>query len=146
MDKTYIVVVQCDIVMERCSGYFCEKAFHERSGGFADYPADRPYRTLYLTCGGCCGRGLHRKLGNLAAKALAKENIDKAQIVVHLSTCITRESYHGPPCPHLDYLKTLIAKLGLELREDTWISKRAAQRRAEGRYARGAGETGKAEG
>jgi hypothetical protein len=30
----YLVVVQCDIVMERCSGYFCEKAFDERSGVF----------------------------------------------------------------------------------------------------------------
>lgn len=143
MDKTYLVVVQCDLVMERCSGYFCEKAFHERSGGFAVYPADRPYRTLYLTCGGCCGRGLHRKLGNLVAKAMAKEQIAKEQIAVHLATCITRDSYHGPPCPFLGYLKKLIAKLGLDVREDTSISKRAAQRRAEGVYAGGEREEGR---
>jgi len=43
-DKDYIAVVQCDIVKERCSGYYCEKAFHERTGGFAAYPKDRAGR------------------------------------------------------------------------------------------------------
>jgi len=137
MDKTYIVVVQCDLVMERCSGYFCEKAFHERTGGFAGYAADKEIRTLYMTCGGCCGRGLHRKLGNLVQKIKAKEGVGKEQLAVHLATCITKESYHGPACPHLDYLKALVAKLGLDVHEDTHISKRAEQRRAEGIYGEG---------
>ena len=133
-EKEYIVIVQCHLVMQRCSGYFCEKAFNERLGGFAEYPAEGRYRTLNMTCGGCCGRALHRKLGNLVSKIKAKENVEKEQIVVHLSSCITKDNYHGPPCPHLDYLKNLVAKLGLELREDTWVSKRAEQRRAEGVY------------
>ena len=136
VDKDYLVIVQCHLVMQRCSGYFCEKAFHDRSGGFADYPPDKAFRTLYMTCGGCCGRALHRKLDNLVHKALAKENIGRERIAVHLSTCITKDNYHGPSCPHLDYLKTLIAKLGLDVREGTWISKRAEQRRADGVYAR----------
>jgi len=33
-EKDYIVIVQCHIVKERCPGYFCEKAFNERTGGF----------------------------------------------------------------------------------------------------------------
>ena len=133
-EKTYLVIVQCDIVMQRCSGYFCEKAFHERVGGFADYAKDANFRTLFMTCGGCCGRGLHRKLANLVKKALAKENIAKEQIAVHLSTCMTKDNYHGPACPFLGYIKKLVGKLGLDLREDTWVSKRAEQRRAEGVY------------
>lgn len=133
-DKNYIVIVQCHLVKQRCSGYICEKSFHERSGGFSRYSKDKTYRTLYLTCGGCCGRSLHRKLSNLVRKIKAKEGIEKEQIVVQLSSCITKDSYHGPPCIHLDYLKELIAKLGLDMCEDTAISQRAEARRETGLY------------
>jgi len=131
--KQFIVIVQCDLVMQRCSGCGCEKAFHDRAGGFADYAPDKAYRTIYMTCGGCCGRALHRKLSNLI-KRLKAEKIEKDAIVVQLSSCITKDNYHGPPCPHLDYLKTLIAKLGLDVREGTVISKKAEQRRQAGIY------------
>lgn len=134
-DKTYIVIVQCHLVAQRCSGYYCEKAFHERADGFADYAPDAPLRALYVTCGGCCGRALHRKLANLVQKIGANEGVSKDRIVVHLASCITRDNYHGPPCPNLDYLKALIAKIGLDVRADTHLSKRAARRRAEGLYA-----------
>jgi predicted metal-binding protein len=133
-DKDYIAVVQCHLVKQRCSGYFCEKSFHERKGGFAAYSPDRAYRTLYLTCGGCCGLALHRKLSNLVHKLKKQEQIDKDRIVVQLSSCITKDNYHGPPCPHLDYLKELIAKLGLDVRDDTSISQKAEQRRKDGTY------------
>ena len=133
-EKDYIAVVQCHLVKQRCSGYFCEKAFHERTGGFAGYAYDRPYRTLHLTCGGCCGRPLHRKLSNLMHKIKEKEGIEKDRIVVHLSSCITKNNYHGPPCPHLDYLKELIARLGLDVSEDTSISELAEERRQSGVY------------
>ena len=128
------MIVQCHIVKERCSGYLCEKAFHERTGGFTDYPADKTYRTLYLTCGGCCGRALQRKLSNLVKKSKKKEGLEKDKIVIQLSSCIVNDSYHGPPCPHLDYLKELIAKLGLDVRETTSISAKAEKRRQEGVY------------
>ncbi len=135
-DKDYIVVVQCDIVMERCSGYFCEKAFHERSDGFSIYPSDRSYRTLYLTCGGCCGRAVQRKLLDLVRYIHKKEAIDRNRIVVHLATCITRDNFHGPRCPHIDYLKTMIMdKLGLDLVEDTRISPLSEKRRQQGHYS-----------
>jgi predicted metal-binding protein len=133
-DKDYIAIVQCHLVKQRCSGYMCERAFHERTGGFARYPADRAYRTLYLSCGGCCGRALHRKLGNLIRKIKAKEGIEKDKIIVQLSSCITRDNHHGPSCPHLDYLKELIGKLGLDVCEDTSISQKADKRRQAGIY------------
>ena len=72
-EKDYIAVVQCHLVKQRCSGYFCEKSFNERTGGFSGYAPDRSYRTLHLTCGGCCGRPLHRKLSNLMHKIKEKE-------------------------------------------------------------------------
>lgn len=120
-EKDYVVIVQCDIVKERCSGYHCERAFHGRTGGFTDYPKDKSYRTLYMTCGGCCGRAVHRKLSHLARKLKKGEGIEKDRIVVQLSSCITRDNFHAPPCPHLDYLKTLLGKLGLDVREDTRV-------------------------
>jgi predicted metal-binding protein len=132
--KEYVVIVQCDIVKQRCPGYLCEKAFHGRTGGFAEYPADKPYRVINLTCGGCCGRALHRKLSLLKRTIKKKEGIDKDKIVVQLSTCITKDNYHAPPCPHLDYLKALVEKIGIDYREDTEICEKSEKRRKEGIY------------
>ena len=132
--KDYVVIVQCHIVKERCPGYNCEKAFHERTGGFADYPRDKTYRTINLTCGGCCGRAMHRKLSNLTRKIKKKEGITKDRMVVQLSSCITKDNFHAPPCPHLDYLKTLITRLGLDVCEDTHIDEKSEKRRKAGMY------------
>jgi predicted metal-binding protein len=135
-EKDYIVVVQCDISLERCSGYACEKAFTDRSGGFTIYPREKPYRTMYLSCGGCCGRALHRKLVHLSTKLQKKENIGPERLVVHLSTCITKESHHHPACPYLADLKSMVSSAGLDCREDTYISLLAEKRRAAGQYAK----------
>jgi len=134
--KDYIAVVQCHIVKERCSGYLCERAFHERSGGFSGMPEHLSARLLTLTCGGCCGRALHRKLANLVRMAEKKEGIGRERILVRFSSCITKDNHHGPPCPHLDYLRTLVAKLGLDVAEDTVISATSERLRASGKYAR----------
>ena len=129
------VVVQCELAKQRCSGFACEIAFNERSGGFAEYAKDKAYRTLYLTCGGCCGRELHGKLSQIVRKLKKMQKIEKEQIVVQLSSCIATYNHHGPPCQHLDYLKTLIAQAGLDVRDGTWINELSVKRRAEGRYA-----------
>jgi len=134
-NKDYVVIVQCHIVKERCSGYNCERAFHERIGGFAAYPKDKAYRMLNMTCGGCCGRAVHRKLSNLLRKIKKEEDIGKDRIVVQLSSCMTKDNFHSSPCPHLDYLKGLIAKLGLDMREDTFIYEKSEKRRKEGLYS-----------
>ena len=132
--KDYLVIVQCHIVKERCPGYLCEKAFNERTGGFADYPADKQYRVINLTCGGCCGRALHRKLTLLKRTLKKKEGIEKDKIVVQLSSCITKDNYHASPCPNLDYLKALIEKIDIDYCEGTEINEKSEQRRAEGVY------------
>ena len=132
--KEYVVIVQCDIVKERCPGYLCEKAFNERTGGFIKYHKDKQYRVINVTCGGCCGRALHRKLTLLKRTIQKKEGIEKDKIIVQLSTCITRDNYHAPPCPHLDYIKSLIDKIGIDYLEDTEISKTSEDRRQSGTY------------
>ena len=133
-NKEYVVIVQCDIVKERCPGYLCEKAFNERTGGFSEYHKDKQYRVINVTCGGCCGRALHRKLTLLKRTIQKKEGIEKDKIIVQLSTCITRDNYHAPPCPHLDYIKSLIDKIGIDYLEDTEISKTSEDRRQSGTY------------
>lgn len=132
--KKYIVIVQCHIVKERCPGYLCEKAFHERTGGFADYPSDTAYRVVNMTCGGCCGRALHRKLTHMLRTMKRKEGIEKGDVIIQLSSCMTKDNFHAPPCPHLDYLKTLVERIGIDFRADTVISEASERRRQEGRY------------
>lgn len=134
--KEYVVILQCHIVKERCPGYLCEKALRERTGGFADYPKDKALRYLSITCGGCCGRASHRKLTNLLRTIAKKEGITKDRIVVQLSSCMAKDNYHVPPCPHLDYIKTLIERIGLDVREGTVISEKSEQRRRGGTYHR----------
>jgi len=139
-DKTYIVAVQCHITKERCSGYSCERAFHERTGGFADYPKDALVRFLPVTCGGCCGKGVLRKLTNLTRRIKKDEGIDKDRVVVHLASCMTKDNFHSPRCMFTDYIKTLVARAGLDCREDTHISPASEKRRQEGVYGTGAAE------
>ena len=49
---------------------------------------------------------------------------------------MTKENYHGPKCPHLDYIVKLIETLGVKYSFDTQISKKAEERRASGIYAK----------
>ncbi len=134
-NKDYVVIVQCHIVKERCSGYNCENAFNERTGGFAAYPSDKSYRMLNLTCGGCCGRAAQRKLSNLVRRIRKNEGIGKDKIVVQLASCLTKDNFHSTPCPHLDYLRGLIAKLGLDVCDDTYVDEKSEKRRKEGLYS-----------
>lgn len=134
-NKKYVVIVQCHIVHERCSGYFCERSFHFRDGGFKDLPADSGIRMLSLTCGGCCGRAVQRKLSHLLTKIEKKEGITRDQVLVQLSSCISKDNYHGPRCPHLEYLKEIIGRLKVDVGLDTAISRKAEERRAAGCYA-----------
>ena len=133
-NKNYIVVVQCHTVKEYCPGYFCEKSFNERTGGFAALPKDKNYRIIYLTCGGCCGKAVHRKLALLLRRIKKYENTDRSGILVQLASCITKDNHHSTPCPHIDYLKILINKLNLDIALDTSISKKSEKRREAGLY------------
>jgi predicted metal-binding protein len=131
----FVVAVQCNIAKDRCSGYACERNFHERAGAFAAYADSPDARFLSITCGGCCGMRTHRKLNNFLRQARKNENIERADVVVHLASCVSKDNYHGPACPHLDYLKGLISdKLGLQIAEGTVINDTSASRRQSGDY------------
>ena len=126
-----VVIIQCEQVQKRCSGYNCTHAFYSREGKFVDYPQDTRY--MSFTCGGCCGAGLSVKLENLH-KRLRRFQEDGFEVVVHLSTCMVSDNYHKSPCPHLDYIQNLLAKKGFTVVKGTYISKTATKKREAGIY------------
>ena len=135
MEPRYIAIIQCHIVTEKCPGFFCENAFTKRMGAFAKYKSNKDLRCVTITCGGCCGRAVHRKLALLLKTLKNREGIQKDDVMVHLSSCVAFDNYHAPPCPHIEYLKKLIAdKLGLKIDYGTKISDLSEKRRGEGRY------------
>lgn len=134
-EKSYVVVVQCDqVVNQTCPGFLCEHAFNARIDAFARYPADRPMRYISISCGGCPGRPTLRKLVNLKGNLKKREKLDADVAVVHLSSCITRSNHHGPRCPHIDYIKGQIERAGFDWVEDSRLSPTAEKRRQNGMY------------
>jgi len=125
----FVVVLQCHIVKERCSGFFCENSFWKREGGFADYDPHATMRYINMTCGGCCGKATHRKLGNFLKQLENNTDIKPEETVLHFSSCICQESFHGPKCPHYDYLKQLVERHNIPWREGTALSELAQKRR-----------------
>lgn len=124
-----VAIVQCHLVHQRCPGYFCDRSFVNRTGGFTGLELSQDARKLSFTCGGCCGRALHRKLIVLKNKAKKYDDIEPEEILVKLATCITRDNYHGPVCPHVDYLKNMVQKTGLTFSCDTHISEKAEEKK-----------------
>lgn len=129
-----VIIVRCFLVEQRCSGYLCEMALNKREDGFADIPAEHPLRHIDISCGGCCGRAVQRKISNALKMLQKKEGIGRERVAVQLSSCMTRSNYHGPKCPNLGYIRKLISRLGIAIREDTHLSATAQRRRDEGLY------------
>ncbi|WP_010235519.1 CGGC domain-containing protein [Clostridium arbusti] len=133
MNTKYVVIIQCDIAHKRCSGFACTNAYYNRDELFKDY--DDNTRYISFTCGGCCGKTIASKLEHFSKKLKAKNNIDKSEVVVHLSSCMVNDNYHYDRCPHIDYIKNIIAKKGYEkVVEGSYISKGAANKRENGQY------------
>ncbi|UYZ35009.1 CGGC domain-containing protein [Clostridium beijerinckii] len=133
MDEKYVVIIQCDIAHSRCSGFACTNAFYNRDDVFKNYNESTRY--ISFTCGGCCGKSIATKLEHLSKKLKLKNNINKEDVVIHLSSCMTNDNYHYDRCPHLDYIKSIISKKGYnKVIEGSYISKNAEKKRANGSY------------
>ncbi|HJO95719.1 MAG TPA: CGGC domain-containing protein [Victivallales bacterium] len=131
----FVVVVQCEQVTKHCSGFFCEHAFNAKKDCFSSYADYDKVRLLTMSCGGCPGRNTLNKLINLVSQIKKTEKFPKTEIVVHLASCVAFESYHGPECPHKEYLTKLITeKGGFELVYGSRLSHIAEGRRKIGTY------------
>lgn len=133
MDTKYVVMIQCDIAHRRCSGFACTNAFYGKEKMFEEYQNNIKY--ISFTCGGCCGKGVVAKLEHFAKKSRKANNINKDEVVIHLSSCMVTDNHHYDRCPHVDYIKSIILKKGYKnIIEKTYISKNASKKREEGVY------------
>lgn len=127
-----IVIIQCEDVVKRCSGFFCMRDFYDKTGKFAGYPDDLRY--MSITCGGCCGNLLTAKLEHLGMR-LNKDNINKDDVIFHLASCICSDNSHRSPCPFMYRMKTLLQKKGFHnIVLGTHISQKAEEKRQAGIY------------
>ena len=127
-----VVIIQCEDVVKRCSGFLCMSDFYERLGKFTDYPDDTRY--MAITCGGCCGNLLTPKLENLGMR-LRKASMTKDDVIIHFATCICSDNSHRLPCPFMNRMKALLARKGFNnIVLGTHVSKKAQAKRDAGIY------------
>ena len=132
MEPKYVVIIQCDIAHNRCSGFACTDSFYKKEGKFQSYGDEVQY--ISFTCGGCCGKSVSAKIEHLAKK-LNKTDIKKGEVSIHLASCITTDNYHSDRCPHAEYIKYIIEKKGFKnITEGSYVSKGAAKLREKGIY------------
>ncbi len=133
MSYDYVLIVQCDLVQRRCSGFACTNSFYQKADFFKEYDENTKY--IAIGCGGCCGKGLSAKLEHFNNKLLKKTDIKRENVAVHLSSCMVTDNYHSDRCPHVDYIKDIIRKRGFtKVVDGTYISQNAAKKRALGNY------------
>jgi len=135
MDTKYVVIIQCEIARQRCSGFACTNSFYNRDDGFRDYGDSVRY--IAMTCSGCCGAGLASRLEHFSNKLRKKTDVTKDEVAVHLSSCMVTDNYHHDRCPHTDYIKALVKKKGYHnIVEGTYVSKLSEKKREAGEYKR----------
>jgi predicted metal-binding protein len=133
LNPKYVIIIQCEFAKQRCSGFACTNAFYNKEEMFQDYNATTRY--IAFSCGNCSGRGISTKLAHLARKLKAKNGLSPDQTVIHLASCMVTDNHHYDRCPHLDYIKAIIAKKGFpNVVEGSYISPKAKKKREEGIY------------
>lgn len=131
MKENLIVIVQCDKTTVRCSGYGCAKSFYNKTGKFTELSGDR---YLAIGCGGCNGKGISAKLQHLE-KVIKRDDLEKNDVRVHFSTCMSHDNTHHDRCPNISIMKKIMNKRGfLNIVEGTVINALAEERRKSGLY------------
>ncbi len=136
MDKEsikYVVVIQCDHTMKRCSGFACSESFFGKTAAFSGYKDGTKYLTM--SCGGCNGACVAGRLEHFEMKLRSLTDIKKSEVAVHLATCVVTDNRHHDRCPFVDYIKEIIRKNGFEnIVEGTYQSQASRKLRQEGVY------------
>ncbi len=127
-----VAVVQCAVALERCSGFSCARAFHNRTHGFQGYPESVMF--VPFSCGGCPGRRVSRLVEHLARMAGKKDNIKKKDIRVHFTGCVANDNGHYPRCPFNNYMKAFLKQKGCCVINKGYWSEGSEKRRQSGHY------------
>ena len=135
MSIKFVVIIQCEIAKQRCSGFACTKCFYGREGFFKDCGYGPDVRYLAFNCGGCCGGSIASHLEHFSNRLLKQTDVKKDEVAVHLSTCMVTDNYHHDRCPNLEYIKSIIRKKSYKnIVDGTFKSENAAKKRAAGIY------------
>ncbi len=127
-----VVIIQCEDVVKRCSGFLCMNDFYDRTGKFTEYPEGVRYMTM--TCGGCCGNLLTPKLENLGMR-LRKAGMNKDDVTFHFASCVCSDNSHRLPCPFMGRMKALLQRKGFtNIVLGSHISQKAQAKRDAGIY------------
>ena len=136
MDKEaikYVVVIQCDHTMKRCSGFACSEAFFGKTAAFSGYNDGTKYLTM--SCGGCNGACVAGRLEHFEMKLRTLTDIKKSEVAVHLASCVVTDNRHHDRCLYVDYIREIIKKNGFEnIVEGTYQSQASRKLREEGVY------------
>ena len=136
MDKEsirYVVVIQCEHTMKRCSGFACSESFFGKSAAFAGYQDGTKYLTM--SCGGCNGACVAGRLEHFETKLRTLTDIKKSEVAVHLASCMVTDNRHHDRCPYVDYIEEIIRKNGFEnIVEGTYQSQASRALRKKGVY------------
>ncbi|MBA2858564.1 putative metal-binding protein [Methanococcus maripaludis] len=133
MKTKYVVIIQCDMAKNRCSGMRCTNAFYEKTDAFENYAKDTKY--ISFTCGGCSGKLVSSKLANFSRWLKKYDGIEKDEVTIHLSSCMSTDNSHYDRCPNIDYIKQIINKKGYKnIVEGSIFSKKSEKLREEGIY------------
>lgn len=74
-------------------------------------------------------------LGHLSRKLKEEDIIKKDEVVIHLASCMVTDNHHYDRCPHIDYIKNIIAKQGYRnVVEGTLLAKASEKKRELGMY------------
>ena len=136
MDKEsikYVVVIQSEHTMKRCSGFACTESFFGKTAAFSGYGDGIRYLTM--SCGGCNGACVAGRLEHFETKLRKLTDIQKSEVAVHLATCMVTDNRHHDRCPYVDYIREIIRKNGFEnIVEGTYQSQASRKLREEGVY------------
>lgn len=135
MKTKFVIIIQCDHSRKKCSGFACTKSFYDKDGFFKDCNYDDDVKYMAFTCGGCNGAALDKQLEHFTKKLLAKTDLQKDEIAIHLSSCITTENHHHDRCLFINNLKETILNKGYtNLKYGTYMSQRSEEKRKKGIY------------
>ena len=116
-------------------GDLCEKALHERTGGLCGVSEGQAlpipeHHVRRMLRPGDASQARQVPADRREEGANHERADRRAVVVLHVQGQLPL-----PPCPHLDYIKTLIERIGIEVREGTVISEKSERRRQTARAA-----------
>jgi predicted metal-binding protein len=65
---------------------------------------------------------------------MEKLDIEPENIAVHLASCVVTDNWHYVPCPHVDDMKRMLERKGLEVIDGSVVSPVSEERREDGVY------------